>query len=62
MNYIKIFQNAQVLLVSVGISYSEDQLMHTFLDNYHQGGKYSTQMDSHQVELRREERFTDQKS
>ena len=62
MNYIKIFQNAQVLLVSVGISYSEDQLMHTFLDNYHQCGKYSTQMDSHQVELRREERFTDQKS
>ena len=37
-NYIKIFQNAQALLVSVGKFYSEDQLMHIFLDNFHQGG------------------------
>ena len=36
--------------------------MHTFLDNFHQGGKYSAQIDSHQVELRREEKFTNQKS
>ena len=36
--------------------------MHTFLDNFHQGGKYSAQIASHQVELRREETFTDQKS
>ena len=35
--------------------------MHTFLDNFHQGGKYSAQIDSHQVELRREEKITDQK-
>ena len=41
INYIKIFQNAHALSVSVGNSYSEDQLMHTFLDNFHQGGKYS---------------------
>ena len=39
INYIKIIQNAHVLSVSLGNSYSEDQLMHTFLDNFHQGGK-----------------------
>ena len=60
MNYIKIFQNAQTLSVSVGNNYSEDQLMYTFLDNFHQGGKYSAQIDSHQEELRREEIFTDE--
>ena len=36
--------------------------MHTFLDNFHQGGKYSAQIDSHQAELRREGKYTDQKS
>ena len=36
--------------------------MHTFLDNFHQGGKYSAQIASHQAELIREETFTDQKS
>ena len=36
--------------------------MHTFLGNFHQGGKYSAQIASHQAELRREENFTDQKS
>ena len=34
MNYVKIFQNAQALSVSVGNSYSEDQLVHIFLDNF----------------------------
>ena len=29
MNYIKIFQHAQALSVSVGNTYSEDQVMHT---------------------------------
>ena len=29
INYIKIFQNAQALSVSVVNSYSEDQIMHT---------------------------------
>ena len=38
MNYIKISQNAQALPVSVGKNYSEDQLMHIFLDSFHQGG------------------------
>ena len=62
INYIKKFQNAHALSVSVGNSYSEDQLMHTFLDNFRQGGKYSDQIASQQAELRREEKFTDQKS
>ena len=61
INYIKRFQNAHALSVSAGNSYSEDQLMHTFVDNFHQGGKYSAQIASHQAELRREEKFTDQK-
>ena len=62
INYIKRFQNSHALSVSLGNSYSEDQLMHTFLDNFHQGGKYSAQIASYQVESRREEKFTDQKS
>ena len=62
ISYIKRFQNAHALSVSVGNIYSEDQLMHIFLDNFHQGGKYSAQIASHQAELRREETFTDQKS
>ena len=62
INYIKRFQNAHALSVSVGNSYSEDQIINKFLDNFHQGGKYSAQLASHQVELRREETFTDQKS
>ena len=62
INYIKRFQNAHALSVSVGNSYSGYQLMHTFLDNFHKGGKYSAQIASHQAELRREEKFSDQKS
>ena len=62
INYIKRFHNAHALSVSVGKSYSEDQFMHWFLDNFHQGGKYSAQIASHQAELRRGETFTDQKS
>ena len=62
INYIKRFQNAHALSVLVGNSYSEDQLIHTFLYNFHQGGKYSAQIASHQAELRREEKFTDKKS
>ena len=34
INYIKRFQNSHALSVSVGKSYSEDKLMHTFLDNF----------------------------
>ena len=54
MNYIKIFQNAQALSVSVRNNYSEYQLMHISLDNFHQGGKYTSQIVSHQAELRRD--------
>ena len=50
INYIKRFQNAHALSVSVGNSYPEDQLMHIFLDNFHQGVKYSAQIANHQVE------------
>ena len=54
MSYIKIFQNTEALSVSVGNNYSEDQLVHTFLDHFHQGGKDSAQIASNQAELRRE--------
>ena len=63
ISHIKIFQNAHALSVLVGNSYYEDQIsMHTFLDNFHQGGKYSAQIASHQAELTREETFTDKNS
>ena len=61
INYIKRFRNAQAFSVSVGNSYSEDRIMHKFLDNFHQSGKYSAQLASHQAELRREEKCPDQK-
>ena len=61
INYIKIFQNAQAFSVSVGNSYAVDQIMHTFLDNFQQSGKYSAQLANHQAELRREEKYPDQK-
>ena len=50
INYITQFQNAHAFSVSVGNSYSEDQLMHTFPNNFHQGGKYSAQIASHQAD------------
>ena len=62
MNYIKRFQNAHVLSIYVRNFYSEDQLMHIFLENFHQGGKYSAQISSHQAELRREVKISDKKS
>ena len=37
-------------------------MMHTFLDKFYQGGKYSAQIAIHQAELRREEKLTDKKS
>ena len=55
MKYTKIFQNPHVLSISVGNYHSEDQLMHTFLDNFHRGGKYYAQVAGHQTELRIEE-------
>ena len=35
--------------------------MHTFVDNFHHGGKYSAQIASYQAESRREVKSTDQK-
>ena len=35
-------------------------MVYTFMDNFHQGGKYSSKIASHQAELRREQHFTDQ--
>ena len=61
MNYIDRFQNSQALSVSVGNNYYENQSMHVFLDNFHQGGKYSEQISSHQAQLIIEGSFTDQK-
>ena len=62
LSYIKIFKNSQVLSVSAGNSYSEDELIHIFLDNFHQGGKYTEETIRHQAELRREKKTTCQKS
>ena len=36
--------------------------MNTFLDNFEEGGKYPAQIASHQSELRRDEKCTNQKS
>ena len=36
--------------------------MQIFMDNFHQGRKYSAQMARHQAKLRREGKFADQKS
>ena len=59
MSYIKIFHYSQALSVSVGNNYAEYQLMHILLDNFHQGGNYTSQIPYHQEELRREKMFTD---
>ena len=57
--YIKIFKNAHALSIFLGNSYSENQLIHTFLGKVCQGGKYSPQIASHPAELRRGEKYTD---
>ena len=62
MNYNKRFQNVQDLSFSVENTYSEDQLMHTFLDNFHQGEKYSAQIGSHESDIRRAENLLIKKS
>ena len=49
INYIKRFRNAEALSVTLGNSHSEDQIMHTFMDKFHQCGKYSAQLASHQA-------------
>ena len=61
MKYVNRFQNAQALSVSVGNNYSDDQFMHIFLDNFHQGVKYTAQMPIQQADSIIEETFNDQK-
>ena len=61
INCIKIFQNAKALEFSVVISYTEVQMMHIILEIFNKGGKYSAQIEIHQAEFRREEKFIDQK-
>ena len=39
INYIKTFQNAKTLKILVVNIYTENQLMHTFLENFQKGGK-----------------------
>ena len=41
INYKKIFQNGKASEISVVNSYSEDQSVHTFLDNFWKGERYS---------------------
>ena len=53
INYFKIFQNYKALVILVVNSYSEDKLMHTFLQNFQHGRKYSSQIAIHKEELRR---------
>ena len=45
IKYNKTNHNANALSISVRNSYTEDQLIHTFLDNFQQGGKYSAHIE-----------------
>ena len=56
IKYIKIFQNDEDFSISVVNSYTEDQMMHTFLENFQQGGNYSANIEIHQEELKREKK------
>ena len=53
INYIKIFQNTKALEISARNSYTEDMMMHTFLDYLQKGGKYSAHIASHQEEFQK---------
>ena len=55
INYIKILHDYESLVTSVGNSYSRNQLIHTFFENFHWGVKCSAHIASHQEEMRREE-------
>ena len=60
-NILKYFRILRLWQISAGNSCTEDQRIHTFLETFQQGGKYYTQIASHQAELRREEKTIDQK-
>ena len=40
MNNIKRFQDDKVLEIPLENNYSEDHIMHTFLDSFNQGSRY----------------------
>ena len=54
IKYIRIFQNSNALMISVGNIYFEDQLMYIFFDNIHKWGTYFANIDRHQEKFRRE--------
>ena len=56
-----MFQNDEAFSISVVNIYTEDHLTHTFSENFHQGVKYSSQIESHQAELIKD-KIIDQKS
>ena len=60
INYTKI-QNDKALVISVVNSYTEYQLMHTFIEIFQKGVKNSAQIGTYQEELRREEKFINRK-
>ena len=51
----------RLLEILVKNSYTEDQLMHTLLDNFFQGVNDYDQIASHKAELTRAEKFVYQK-
>ena len=59
INCIKGFQNAKALATSVVNNSTEDQIMYTFLEHFHQVEKYSAQIAIHQAELRIEVKSID---
>ena len=48
INYIKIFRNSKASEISVVNSYSEYQLIRTFLEIFQPVGRYSSQIANHQ--------------
>ena len=46
INYIKIFHYSKDMEISVVNSYTKDQRMHTFLDNFYKCGNYYAQIAS----------------
>ena len=62
IKYIKIFKNYKALAISVGNSYTEDQMIQNFLDNLKQGGKYSLSDRNTPRRIEKRRKIIDQKS
>ena len=54
IKYIKILGNYKALEISVGNSYSEDQLMHTLFEIFQKRGQYSDKIAIRQEDFSRE--------